>query len=140
MTYRTTLFAGAFAAVVLTVSGCASRVQERDMNHLASALTKVSAAVDAKVRYEDFPVNAPSEALLQAVAQGDPQLMRNFDGRVLRVLRAGEDSAVLLCETGPGRALLEDAGCTAAMDAHRWSSAAPQRCEFTLNLKAVCGN
>ena len=140
MTYRTTLFAGAFAAVVLMVSGCASRVQERDMNHLASALTKVSAAVDVKVRYEDFPANAPSEELLKAVAQGDAPLMRNFDGRVLRVLRQGEDSAVLLCEAGPGRALLEDAGCTAAMDAHRWSSAAPQHCEFTLNLKAVCGN
>ena len=140
MTYRTTLFAGAFAAVVFISTGCASRVQERDMNHLASALTKVSAAVDAKVRYEDFPANAPSEELLKAVAQGDPQLMRNFDGRVLRVLREGEDSAVLLCEAGPGRALLEDAGCTAAMDAHRWSSAAPQHCEFTLNLKAVCGN
>ncbi len=127
------------AAVVLIGTGCASRVQERDMNHLASALTKVSAAVDAKVRYENYPASASSEELLNAVAQVDPPLMKNFDGQVLRVLRQGEDSAVLLCEAGPGRALLEDAGCTAAMDVHRWSLAAPQRCEFTLNLKAVCG-
>lgn len=140
MTYRTALFACSFATVALIGSGCASRVQERDMNHLASALTKVSAAVDAKVRYEDFPANASPEDLLKAVTQGDPPLMHNFDGRVLRVRREGEDSAVLLCEAGPGRALLEDAGCTAAMDVHRWSLPVPQRCEFTLNLKAVCGN
>lgn len=140
MTQRTALITCSFAAVLLLSAGCASRVQERDMNLLASALTKVSAGVDAQVRYEGFPANAPPEELLKTVAQGDPQLMRNFDGRVLRVRREGEDSAVLLCEAGPDRALLEDAGCTAAMDVHRWSQPSPQRCEFTLNLKAVCGN
>lgn len=140
MTCRTALLACSLTAMAFIGAGCASRVQERDMNQLASALTKVSAAVDAKVRYEDFPENVSPETLLNTVAQGDAQLMRNFDGRVLRVLRQGEDSAVLVCEAGTGRALLEDAGCTAAMDLHRWSQPLPQRCEFTLNLKAVCAN
>ena len=38
-------------AVALSLVACASQPNERQMNHLASALTKVSAAVDATVRY-----------------------------------------------------------------------------------------
>ncbi len=126
-------------AGIFSLYGCMTRSTEREMNYLASAMTKLSAAVDTKVRYEDFPASASSEELLRSVAKDDPQLMKNFDGRVLRVLREGEDSAVLLCEPGPGRPLLEDAGCTARLDVHRWSTPGSQRCEFTLNVKAICG-
>jgi hypothetical protein len=127
-------------AVAIGVVACASRVNEREMNYLGSALTKVSAAVDAKVRYEPSLEKASSEDLLKSVAKDDPQLMRNFDGRVLRVLVTGEDSAVLLCESGPGRALLEDVGCTAKLDIHRWTMSGTQKCEFTLNPKQTCAD
>lgn len=131
----TTLVAG-----VVGIVACASRVNEREMNYLGSALTKVSAAVDAKVRYEPSLKNASSEDLLKSVANDDPQLMRNFDGRVLRVLVTGEDSVVLLCESEAGRALLEDAGCTAKLDIHRWNMSGAQKCDFTLYPKSTCAD
>ena len=134
------IVAATFVAVAIGVVACASRVNEREMNYLGSALTKVSASVDAKVRYEPSLKNASSEVLLKSVAKDDPQLMRNFDGRVLRVLVTGEDSVVLLCESGAGRALLEDAGCTAKLDIHRWNMSGAQKCEFTLNPNQMCSN
>lgn len=141
MKYVKTTLAAIFVAVAaIALYGCVTRGHEREMNYLASALTKVSAAVDAKIRYEDFPASSSSDDVLQAVAKDDPALMRNFENRVLLVRRDGEDSAVLLCEPVPGRALLEDAGCTAKMDVHRWSATGSQKCEFTLDLKAACGN
>lgn len=134
------IVAATFVAIAIGVVACASRVNEREMNYLGSALTKVSASVDAKVRYEPSLKNASSEDLLKSVAKDDPQLMRNFDGRVLRVLVTGEDSVVLLCESGAGRALLEDAGCTAKLDIHRWNMSGAQKCEFTLNPNQMCSN
>lgn len=137
---KLTVAAIVVVAGVFSLYGCMTRSIEREMNYLASAMTKLSAAVDAKVRYEDFPASGSSEELLRAVANDNPQLMKNFDGRVLSVLREGEDSAVLLCEPGPGRPLLEDAGCTARLDVHRWSTPGSQSCEFTLKVKSVCGS
>lgn len=134
------IVAATFVAVAIGVVACASRVNEREMNYLGSALTKVSASVDAKVRYEPSLKNASSEDLLKSVAKDDPQLMRNFDGRLLRVLVTGEDSVVLLCESTAGRALLEDAGCTAKLDIHRWNMSDAQKCEFTLDPKKTCAD
>lgn len=138
MTPRITTYAF-IAALAVLLSGCATRNQEHEMNFLASALQKVASSIDSQVRYQDAPMSVSSEELLKQVAKEDPKLMRHFDHRVLRVLRQGDDTAVLLCEAGPGRALLEDAGCTATTESHRWSEPGLQRCEFTLNLKAVCG-
>ncbi len=128
-------------ATLASCSGCAAGpADEREMNYLASALSKVAAAVDAKVRFEGLPDGLSSEVVLEEATKNDPGLLKSFDGRVLRVLRIGEDTAVLVCEAGPGRALLEDAGCTAKMDSHRWSAPATQQCEFTLNISALCAN
>jgi outer membrane murein-binding lipoprotein Lpp len=128
-------YAAVLVAIVL--AGCATQPSEREMNYLASALTKVSATVDATVRYRR-PAEGLSDAeLLQAATAHDRDLMKPFDGLTIRVLRDGRDSAVLVCQRG-GRALLEDAGCTAKLDEHRWSSTGNDRCEFTLDVKKVC--
>lgn len=130
------------AAVLLTtisLMGCATPTNEREMNNLASALTKVSAAVEATVRYGTLAPNVTDEQILAAATAHDPVLLKNFDGRTIRVIRQGEDSAVLVCERLSGKALLEDAGCTAKMDLHRWSEIASQACKPTLDLKRVCG-
>lgn len=127
------------AALAVLLSGCATRHSAQEMDFLASALHKVASSVDSQVRYQGAPMSVSSEELLKQAAKEDPKSMRYFDRRVLRVLRQGDDTAVLLCEAGPGRALLEDAGCTAKTDSRRWEEPGPQRCEFTLNLKAVCG-
>lgn len=124
-------------AAAMLLAGCATRPNEREMNYLASALTKVSAAVDATVRYRRPAESLTEDDLLQLATAHDTALMRPFIGMTVRVLRIGRDSAVLVCEPRGGRALLEDAGCTAKLDVHRWSASA-DRCEFTLDVAKVC--
>ena len=123
------------AAVVL--ASCATQPGEQEMNYLASALTKLSAAVDATVRYRRPPEGLSEGELLRTATAHDPELMKPFEGLTVRVLRRGRDSAVLVCQPG-GRALLEDAGCTAKLDVHRWSAAEGTQCEFTLDVHKVC--
>ena len=118
------------------LAGCAS-TPEREINFLASAMTKLSAAVDATVRFRRPPDEIAEAELLRLSVAHDPALLKPFDGMTLRVLREARDSAVLLCEPNAGKALLEDAGCTAKLDRHRWNSGA-DRCEFTLDVKEVC--
>lgn len=126
------------ASLALCLVACASQPSEREMNYLASALTKVSAAVDATARYRRAADGLADAQLLQTATEHDPSLMKPFEGLTVRVLRDGRDSAVLACKAGNGGSLLEDAGCTAKMDVHRWSQAVNDRCEFTLDVKKVC--
>ena len=124
------------AAVLL--ASCATQPNEREMNYLASALTKVSAAVDATVRYRRPPESLSEGELLRASTAHDNQLLKPFEGMTMRVLRTGRDSAVLVCQP-QGKPLLEDAGCTAKLDVHRWRAAdGGDRCEFTLDVNKVC--
>lgn len=123
---------------VCLLAACATRPTEREMNYLASALTKVSAAVDATVRYRRPADGLPEAELLRFSTAHDPALMKPFDDLTVRVLRDGRDSAVLVCESHSDKALLEDAGCTAKLDQHRWSTDGINRCEFTIDIKKVC--
>lgn len=125
------------AALCIAVLAACASTPEREINFLASAMTKLSAAVDATVRFRR-PADGMAEAeLLRLSVAHDPALLKPFDGMTLRVLREARDSAVLLCEPNAGKALLEDAGCTAKLDRHRWNSGA-DRCEFTLDVEEVC--
>jgi hypothetical protein len=126
------------AGLALSLGACASQPSERELNYLASALTKVSAAVDATVRYRRAADALADRQLLDAATAHDLSLMKPFEGLTVRVLRKGRDSAVLVCKAVNGSPLLEDAGCTAKMDVHRWSQASSERCEFTVDIKQVC--
>jgi hypothetical protein len=123
---------------VCLLAACATQPTEREMNNLASALTKVSAAVDATARYRRTADGLPEAELLRFSTAHDPALLKPFDGLTVRVLRDGRDSAVLVCESRADKALLEDAGCTAKLDQHRWSNGGTNRCEFTIDIKKVC--
>lgn len=124
-------------AAVLAV-GCGTRVDEREMNSLASALTKVSASVDATVRYGDLPSGQSSDQVLTAATKQDSNLLKPFANRRVLVQVIGKDSAVLVCDQESGKALLEDAGCTPNMDSHRWTSSLTNQCEFTLDVVSLC--
>ena len=125
-------------ALALLLVGCASKPSESEMNYLASALTKVSAAVDATVRYRRTSDEMTESQLLQASTAHDPALLRPFENLTVRILRDGRDSAVLICHPANSSPLLEDAGCTAKMDVHRWSQSTDELCVFTINVKNVC--
>ncbi|WP_137918355.1 hypothetical protein [Hydrogenophaga sp. 2FB] len=123
--------------MLVLLIGCASHPSDREMNSLASALTKVSAAVDASARYKRSTDTLDEKQLLQVSTAHDAGLMKPFEGMTVRVLRVGRDSAVLVCQANNGRALLEDAACTARLDAPRWNTS-PNPCEFTLDVKQIC--
>jgi hypothetical protein len=134
------IFKGAVAMVTISLlAACASAQSERDMNFAASALTKLSAAVDATVRFNKSSENLADAELLRLSASDDPSLLTPFEHYSLRVLRSGRRSVVLVCEPDGGKALLEDAGCTPKLDRHHWQSVPVAACDFTLDVIAACG-
>jgi hypothetical protein len=103
----------------------------------ASALTKLSAAVESAVRYKNLPSDLGEQELLVFATRHDPALLESFRGYKVRVLRRERHSIVLICDAAGDRALLEDAGCTGPMDRARWKE--PQSCEFSVDPGRVCG-
>lgn len=130
--------------VVLVLSfltGCTSsqrRVDSEEMYIKASALTKLSAAVESTVRYKNPPPELGESELLTLATRHDPILLENFKSYKVRVLRNDRHSVVLVCDATGTHALLEDAGCSGPMDRHRWMGK-PEPCEFSIDTKVVCG-
>ena len=125
--------------LLLFGSACAQARSETEMNELGSALTKLSSAVESTVHYKKQGANLSDDQLLFLSTKHDPGLLRPFQDKTLRVLRQDGHSAVLVCTQDGNEALLEDTGCTARMDQHRWN-VRPSPCEFTLDLTKVCAS
>ena len=126
--------------VLSLVAGCASGLNRRDGKDMyikASALTKLSAAVESTVRYKNPPSNLTDEQLLELATLHDPILLENFKGHKVRVLREGRHSIVLVCDTSGDRALLEDAGCTGRMDRAHWTGKS-EPCELSIDPRQQC--
>ncbi len=128
-------------AVVVATMGCASTGQspnEETMLIKASALTKLSAAAESAVRYKDAPEDLTDRALLQWATSHDPALLAPFSAYTLKVLRQGRHAVVLMCTEDGTIALLEDAGCTAELDRHRWRDTPGAVCGFSIEPRVVC--
>lgn len=123
---------------IFLLSGCATIGHQDDeaMYMKASALTKLSAAVEGTVRYEGLPANLSDDALLKLSIEDDPDLLEPFNGYLLKVNKNFRHAIVLLCSPDGTQGLLEDAGCTAKMDVHLWQQKMP--CAFTLSADKVC--
>ena len=137
----TVAFTIAVTLVLAWVAGCASvsqRPNREEMYIKASALTKLSAAVESTVRYKNPPTGLNERELLTLATRHDPALVDNFKDYTVRVLRQSRHSVVLVCDTSGTRALLEDAGCSGPMDRHRWMGEKPEPCEFTIDTTEVC--
>lgn len=140
MSINRTVFS--IAVAVCFTAGCATgpkRLDSEEMYIKASALTKLSAAVESTVRYKNPPPDLSDSELLALATTHDPALLENFKGYKVRVLRQDQHSAVLVCDGTGARALLEDAGCTGPMDRNRWIGK-PQPCDFSVDLRKVCRN
>jgi hypothetical protein len=110
---------------------------ESEMYPLASALTKLTAAVEATVF--DTPGGGTEDAeLLAAATRDNPQLLAPFERYTVRAKRDAGHAIVLVCSIDGRLALLEDAGCSAKLDAHRWKAAAQKECAFTLSAATAC--
>jgi hypothetical protein len=128
----------ALTAFVLLATGCATPTSEREMNAIASALTKLSAAVDATVRYDSPPADLSDTELVRIATAHDPSLALPFAKLDVRVQRDGQNSSVLVCRARAGQAMLEDAGCTTMMERHHWRSPTALACVPTINLVTAC--
>ena len=126
--------------IILFLLGCTTSngVSEREMNEMGAALIKLSSSVESTVRYKAVGTDVPDDQLLILATKHDPSLLEPFKGYKLHVMKQDNHAAVLVC-SGDGRnALLEDAGCTARMDLHRWREKPLSPCEFTIDLKSAC--
>jgi hypothetical protein len=123
------------------VSACAFTGEpnfEEEMYKRASALTKLSASMEALIRYGN-PLARLSEAeLLAEGTRHDPALLTNVGDYKIRVMSCGRHAVVLVCSKEGDRALLEDVGCTGKMDIHHWQKD-NAACEFTVAIESVCG-
>lgn len=127
-------------ACALLTSGCAiaeSNLDSETMYIKASALTKLSASVEAAVRYDSPSEGITDEELLKLATEHDPSLLTPFAGLTLKVLTEDRHAIVLMCDQAQTRALLEDAGCTARMDKHSWEDQ-NKSCAFTLTPAETC--
>lgn len=140
MIRRTAAAAVAFAIALSFLTGCTSSQKNPDNEEMyvkASALTKLSAAVESTVRYKNPPAELGESELLTLATRHDPILLENFSGYKVRVLSQDRHSVVLVCDASGTRALLEDAGCTGPMDRERWKGK-QEPCEFSIDTKALC--
>lgn len=125
---------------VVLVTGCATvgqKIDPESMYVTASALTKLSASVESTVRYKNPPEDISDSDLLKLATRHDPSLLGPFAGYTIKVLREDRHAVVLVCSEDGTRGLLEDAGCTAAMDKHVWQ-VKENACVFTLSVREVC--
>jgi hypothetical protein len=128
---------------VLFLAGCTTLVpgrpySEEEIMGLAAALTKVSAAAEANLLYgAPSDTLTDSEFLTQSVAH-DPALLAPFSSYQIKATRQSGHTAILVCSKDGAVALLEDAGCTAAMDGQRWKEDPPGPCVFTADLAQLC--
>ncbi len=130
-------------ALVIVLTGCVTPAprqtySEGEMMTAAAALTKVTTAAEAKLRYGP-PSDTLSDAefLAQSVAH-DPGLLKPVAGYQVKARRQGRQVAILVCSADGAIALLEDAGCTAAMDRQRWKDKPKSPCGFTIDLAQLC--
>jgi len=129
--------------VVFALAGCASLATgqtytEESMLTAAAAVTKVSAATEANLLYGDPSENLSDEAFLAQSVAHDPGLLAPFSAYQVKAMRKAGHTAILVCSQDGAIALLEDAGCTAAMDLHHWKDNPKSSCTFTLDLGKVC--
>ena len=120
-----------------TLTSCAAQ-DERQMYAKASALTKLSAAVESTVLYKDPSPTLTDDELLRLATASDPGLLQEFQGFKLRVQKAANAVILLVCNMSATAALLEDASCTAKLDRHHWRDTASMQCEFALSVAASC--
>lgn len=126
--------------VLLAFAGCTvgRAAGAEKMYILGSALTKLSASVEAIVRYEYPPEGISEKELLALSTKHDPGIMEPFADYTLPVSRQDGHAIVLVCDKNGKIGLLEDAGCSSEMDKHLWKETPPRPCEFTITVRDVC--
>lgn len=125
-------------ALFLLTACTSTSAKKEEMYTLASALTKLSSAVEATVRYNPPSENLTDQQLLELATLHDPSLLLPFKSYQIQVKKENRHAIVLVCKQKDSPALLEDAGCSAEMDKNHWLNKPPVPCVFTLDTGSVC--
>lgn len=126
---------GLLAFFLLSFSACciAPVSADDDIAKLESALTKLAKAADGDQAYNPDPTLTDDAFLRRA----DPVSYGFFSGYKLKLDRRDGHAVVLVCDGNGTKALLEDVGCKAKLDAKHFENGSIP-CEFTLRAKDVC--
>jgi hypothetical protein len=125
-------------ATVALLTGCVSQANSEKMYEKASALTKVSSALEAAVYFDNPPEGLQDRALLEYATKHDPQLLEPFDSLTLKASYTNRHGVVLVCDEQGLEAFMQDLGCTAKLDEHYWQTAGSELCEIDHNATAKC--
>jgi hypothetical protein len=124
--------------VVLALGACSfSGAQERrQMDTLGPMVTKLAKMMESYIRYGPPRAGASEQELFAEGTRDDPTLLNQFSQYKLKLLSHDRHAVVLVCTRDGRQALLEDAGCTADIEAPHWKTRSA--CEFTVNVSQVC--
>ena len=133
-TLKKTCIVSIISVMLMTSESIAMSQDFQDKMHtLASALTKLTIAVEATVRYDNPDQNMSDEELLEFSTKHDVSLREPFHEYKVKILRQNRHAIVLVCTKDGAKALLEDVGCTAEMVYNRWMPKELPPCTFTLS-------
>lgn len=124
-----------FSLLIFT-SGCAhcNAYDQEKMYTLASALTKMTSAVEEKVLFKEVAADVKDKELIDLSTSHDPRLKEPFEEYVLKAGNQNGHAVVLVCDQSGKKALLEDAGCTSILDQHWWRDQPNHPCEISTQM------
>jgi hypothetical protein len=124
-----------FFALMLN-SGCAhcQASEQEKMFTLASALTKLTSAVEEKVLFNEAPAEMKDMDLINLPTMHDPRLKEPFAEYLLRATGVNGHAVVLVCDPSGRTGLLEDGGCSSVVDQHWWRDQPNHPCEISTRM------
>lgn len=112
--------------------------EEATYYQLATALTKLSKAVEAEVVFENPSSQTTGKELLSQATAHDRSLLSPFTQYSLQAVRQGGHAVLLVCTSDGQQALLEDLGCSPELDRHTWKIKPLQPCHPVIDVERVC--
>ncbi|GAB4088301.1 hypothetical protein GCM10028785_09700 [Hydrogenophaga soli] len=124
------------ATSAIVVLACSNVVEPQQMFDKASALTKLTAYVDAAVLYSPTGASDSDQTLFDKAFADNPLLKPQLGSDTLRLQRGEKGVVLMVCTEDGTKALLEDLSCTPGMDKHPWRDEPGRTCTFSLSPTA----
>lgn len=124
------------AALSFVLVACSKPLEPQRMYDSASALTKLTAHVDAAVVYGPSVEGVSDQALLDKAFEDNPTLKPQLGSQTIHLQRGDKGVVLMLCSADGATSLLEDLSCTPGMDKHHWRDEPGRSCTFALSPAA----
>jgi hypothetical protein len=139
MKYKRTF--GICLIVITMVAGCATcpsvDPQQKLITHFSDPMVLLAKAVNVVV--DKVPPDSKDQEIFATVVElsGDPELIKPFEGYVLKVHIEDGYGVILLCSPDGKEGIIEDVTCTTRPDMFR---PAGSPCKYLLDVKRVCAD